>query len=282
MIPTQKLNYTLNCKGTLVDLSTPKVMGILNLTPDSFYDGGKHKDVNDILNHTEGMLSEGATFIDLGGYSSRPGATNITVDEELKRVLPIIDILTKKFPEILISIDTFRSAVAKKAIEAGAALVNDISAGMLDIEMIPVVGKLKVPYIMMHMKGSPQTMASNAVYENVIIEMKSYFSYRIAEARKYQISDIIIDPGFGFAKNNSYNFEILKQMNLFQSLNAPVLAGLSRKSMIYKTLDKTPQEALNGTTCLNTIALLQGASILRVHDVAEAKECITLLNAFKN
>ncbi|MFL1895798.1 dihydropteroate synthase [Aquimarina sp. 2-A2] len=282
MIPTRKLNHTLNCKGTLVDLSTPKVMGILNLTPDSFYDGGKHKDVNDILNHTEGMLREGATFIDLGGYSSRPGATNITVDEELKRVLPIIDILTEKFPEILISIDTFRSAVAKKAIEAGAALVNDISAGILDIEMIPVVGKLKVPYIMMHMKGTPQTMTSNAVYEDVIIEMKSYFSYRIAEARKHQISDIIIDPGFGFAKNNSHNFEILKQMNLFQSLDAPVLAGLSRKSMIYKTLDKTPQEALNGTTCLNTIALLQGASILRVHDVAEAKECITLLNAFKN
>ncbi|WP_378186817.1 dihydropteroate synthase [Aquimarina sp. W85] len=279
---TQKLNFTINCKGTLIDLSTPKIMGIINLTPDSFYDGGKHEEIANILTHVEKMLQHGATFIDVGGYSSRPGAVDITLEEELIRVLPIIETLVDKFPEILISIDTFRSKVAKSAVDAGVAIVNDISAGILDKTMIPTVGELKVPYIMMHMKGTPRTMTSLTNYDDLITEMKSYFSYQIAEARKHQINDIVIDPGFGFAKNSSQNFEILQQLNLFQSFNLPILAGLSRKSMIYKTLGKLPKDALNGTTCLNTIALLQGASILRVHDVAEAAECVTLLNALKN
>ncbi|GAA4271257.1 dihydropteroate synthase [Aquimarina gracilis] len=256
-------------------------MGILNVTPDSFYDGGQYKDEYQILSQTEKMLTEGATFIDIGAYSSRPGADHISEEEEKKRILPIITLLLKKFPEILVSVDTFRSEIAKRSIEAGAALINDISAGNLDKNMISTVGELKIPYIMMHMKGTPQTMKSMDQYEDLINEINLYFSKKVAQARQHGINDIIIDPGFGFAKNVTQNFELLKNLELLHIHNLPILAGLSRKSMIYKTLNTEPAQALNGTTSLNTIALLKGTSILRVHDVKEAIECITLINQIR-
>ncbi len=265
----------------MIDLSTPKVMGILNITPDSFYDGGKYKNESDIVKQVEKMLTEGATFIDIGAYSSRPGAKDIPVEEEKSRILPIVEILIANFPEVLLSIDTFRSSIAKTCIEYGAALVNDISAGNMDANMIEIVGKLKVPYIMMHMKGTPQTMKSLDRYDNLMHELNFYFAEKIRDARKKGIHDIIIDPGFGFAKNTSQNFELLQNLDLLSIHESPMLAGLSRKSMIYKTLHIDPSEALNGTTSLNTIALLNGASILRVHDVKEAVECITLVNSIK-
>ncbi|GGG55687.1 dihydropteroate synthase [Bizionia arctica] len=273
---------TINCKGKLIDLSTSKVMGILNLTPDSFYDGGKFKNESEILSQVYIMLKAGATFIDLGAYSSRPDANHISEEEELKRLLPIVTLILKEFPEALLSIDTFRSQVAKQGIEAGASLINDISAGLLDEKMLETVAKLQVPYIMMHMKGTPQTMQQETNYKNIIKEMLFYFSERIAKAKALGIMDVIVDPGFGFSKTREQNFEILKQLELFKLLEKPVLIGVSRKSMIYKTLENTAQEALNGTTVLNTIALQKGASILRVHDVKEAVECIRLLEQLKS
>ncbi|WP_438965645.1 dihydropteroate synthase [Flavobacterium sp.] len=253
-------------------------MGILNLTPNSFYDGGKYKDELQIVNQVEKMLHDGAAFIDVGAYSSKPNAEFVSEEEELNRLLPIIDLLLMKFPSILLSVDTFRSQVAKKAVENGVAIVNDISAGMLDEKMIEMVAKLQVPYIMMHMKGNPQTMQSLANYEDVVKEMIFYFSERIQVARSFGMNDIIIDPGFGFAKTLEQNYEVLQKLELFSMLELPLLAGVSRKSMIYKTLENSPEEALNGTTVLNTIALQKGAKILRVHDVKEAVECVTLLN----
>lgn len=267
---------TINCKGTLVDLSTPKIMGILNITPDSFYDGGFLKNEMEILGQAEKMLNEGASFLDIGGYSSRPGATDISVTEEINRVIPVIELVLKNFPETLISIDTFRSEVAQNAIESGAAIINDISAGMLDVAMLSTVAQQQVPYIMMHLRGTPQTMQNYTDYENVTLEVLHYFSKRIATARALGINDIIADPGFGFAKTLEQNFELLNHLELFKRLEVPLLVGLSRKSMIYKTLGITPKEALNGTTTLNTIALLKGANILRVHDVKEAVECVEL------
>lgn len=255
-------------------------MGILNVTPDSFYDGGKYKNENEILKKTELMLKEGATFIDIGAYSSRPGADHISIEEEKKRILPVIRLLLGNFPEILLSIDTFRSEIAKLSIEAGAALINDISSGNLDDKMLPTIGELKVPCIMMHMKGTPKTMKSLDHYNNLMIDINTFFSEKVADARKFGINDIIIDPGFGFAKNTLQNFDLLKHISLLKSHNVPILAGISRKSMIYKTLNNTPEKALNGTTALNTIALLNGASILRVHDVKEAMECIALVNTY--
>jgi len=270
------MHMTINCKGKLIDVTTPKVMGILNLTPDSFYDGGKYNNESEIVSQVETMLKNGATFIDIGAYSSRPNATHISEAEELQRLLPIITLLIGKFPEIIISIDTFRSEVAKQAIQAGAALINDISAGKLDKDMLQTVANLKVPYIMMHMKGTPQNMKENANYKDIMKELLFYFSERINEAKKLGIKDIIVDPGFGFAKNTAQNFEVLKHLELLKILELPILAGVSRKSMIYKTLENTAQEALNGTTVLNTIALQKGATILRVHDVKEATETIKL------
>jgi dihydropteroate synthase len=269
---------TINCKGNLIDLSQPKVMGILNITPNSFYDGGKYKEENQVLNQVEKMIQDGATFIDVGAYSSKPNAEFVSEQEELNRLLPITDLLLNKFPNILLSVDTYRSQVAKKAVENGVAIVNDISAGILDEKMIETVAKLQVPYIMMHMKGNPQTMQSLANYEDVVKEMILYFSERIQVARSFGINDIIIDPGFGFAKTLEQNYEVLQKLELFSMLELPLLAGVSRKSMIYKTLQNSPEEALNGTTVLNTIALQKGAKILRVHDVKEAVECVTLLN----
>jgi dihydropteroate synthase len=253
-------------------------MGILNITPDSFYDGGRYSNEQDILKQTEKMLFEGATFIDLGAYSSRPNAKEISEEEELKRLLPIVELLIKSFPKILLSIDTFRSIIAQKSIEAGACMVNDISAGKLDQNMLKTVANLKVPYIMMHMKGTPQTMQQQTQYDNVTKDILFYFSERIASAIALGIVDVIIDPGFGFAKTTEQNFEILNKFELFKMLELPILAGLSRKSMIYKSLDVTAHEALNGTSVLHTIALQKGANILRVHDVKEAIESIKLIN----
>lgn len=269
---------TINCKGKLIDLSTPKVMGILNVTPDSFYDGGQYKDESTILQQVETMLNDGATFIDIGGYSSRPGADYVTEAEELNRVIPVVDLILKYYPETLISIDTFRSEVAKKGIEAGAALINDISAGHLDNNMINTIGTLGVPYIMMHMKGNPKTMQQLTDYDDLIKDIISYFGERIAKAHAAKINDIIIDPGFGFAKTLEQNFELLNHLELLQIVDKPLLAGISRKSMIYKTLNTTSENALNGTTALHMVALQKGAKILRVHDVKEAVDCVTLFN----
>ncbi|MFC0603938.1 dihydropteroate synthase [Winogradskyella pulchriflava] len=269
---------TINCKGKLIDLSSPKVMGILNVTPDSFFDGGKYKDKNEILNKAEVMINAGATFIDIGGYSSRPGADFVSEDEELHRVIPVIELILKHFPETLISVDTFRSRVAEQSIKAGGAIINDISAGKLDESMLAIVGKLGVPYIMMHMKGNPKTMQQQTDYKDLTKEVISYFAERIEVAHNAKINDIIIDPGFGFAKTVEQNYELLNQLELLQMLDKPMLAGISRKSMIYKSLNTTPENALNGTTALHMVALQKGASILRVHDVKEAMECVTLFN----
>jgi dihydropteroate synthase len=269
---------TINCKGKLIDLSIPKVMGILNLTPDSFYDGGKYKNDNEILSQVYMMLKNEATFIDIGAYSSRPNAEHISESQELKRLLPIIALIVEEFPDMVISIDTFRSNVAKKSIEAGGSIINDISAGQLDQNMMLTVAELKVPYVMMHMKGTPQNMQQLANYDYLLKDILFYFSKRIAEAKNLGITDLIIDPGFGFAKNIKQNFELLNQLDLLKNLELPILAGISRKSMIYKTLGGAAQDALNGTTVLNTIALQKGANILRVHDVKEAVEAIKLTN----
>ncbi|MFD2585947.1 dihydropteroate synthase [Croceitalea marina] len=272
---------TINCKGKLVDLSKPKVMGVLNLTPDSFYDGGKYKDESEILKQVEKMLFEGATFIDIGAYSSRPGATAISVEEELQRITPIVQLILKEIPSLLISIDTFRSKVATECLSIGAALINDISAGKLDATMMDTVARHQVPYIMMHMKGTPQSMKEMTAYEDLLQEVLFYFSENVKEARLKKINDIILDPGFGFAKTIQQNFKLLANLDLVQTFDLPILAGLSRKSMIYKTLGSTAQNALNGTTALNMQALINGANILRVHDVKEAMECVGLFNELK-
>lgn len=273
---------TINCKGRLIDLSKPKVMGILNVTPNSFFDGGKYKNADEIVAQVQKMLSEGATFIDIGAYSSKPNAEFVSVEEEIARIVPIVELLVQQFPNILISIDTFRSEVAEACILKGAALINDISAGKLDDLMLGVVAKYKVPYIMMHMRGTPQTMTTLTQYEDVVKEVLLYFSERIAAARSLGINDLIVDPGFGFAKTLEQNYEVLQKMELFQQLELPILSGISRKSMIYKVLNINTSESLNGTTTLNTISLVRGASILRVHDVKEAVECVTLFNAMNS
>jgi len=269
---------TININGTLLDLSTPKIMGILNITPDSFYDGGVFNSDKKILNQVEKMISEGADMIDIGGYSSRPGANEVNIDDEIGRVIPAIELIKNKFCDTIISIDTYRSKVAKKAINAGASIINDISSGDLDSEMFNCVAKLKVPYIMMHMKGIPNNMQKNPEYENVIVEIVKNLSNKLFLAKKAGIIDVIIDPGFGFGKTATHNYSILKNLSFFKELGCPILVGISRKSMIYKLLDKNPENALNGTTCLNTISIINGAKILRVHDVKEAKEVITLTN----
>ncbi len=269
---------TINCKGTLVDLTTPKVMGILNVTPDSFFDGGKYKNERDILTQTEKMLNEGATFIDVGAYSSRPGAKHISEEEELQRMLPVVELLVKEFPKILISIDSFRSRVVEESINAGAAIINDISGGKMDERMFETVAKLQVPYIMMHMQGTPQNMQQNPQYENVVTEVISFFAEQLFKLRQLKVNDVIIDVGFGFGKTVDQNYELLKNLSLFKNLDAPILTGVSRKSMLYKLLGTSAQEALNATTVANTIALLNGTHILRVHDVKEAVEAVTIVS----
>ena len=271
----------MNCNGKLIDLSTPKVMGILNITPNSFYDGGRFVGQNQILNQVEKMIFEGATFIDIGAYSSKPNSEIVSEKEEIERILPVLNLILEKFPETIISIDTFRSQVAKVCIENGAAIINDISAGNRDEKMLEIVAKYNVPYIMMHMRGDAQTMQSMTNYDNIIKEILFYFTEKIAKARSFGINDLIIDPGFGFAKTLEQNFEVLKKLELFQMLELPILAGISRKSMIHKTLDTNAENALNGTSVLNTIALSKGAKILRVHDVKEAVECVKLTSKIK-
>lgn len=272
---------TINCKGELIDLAIPKIMGILNLTPDSFYDGGKYKDESAILKQVEKMVSDGASFIDMGAYSSRPGAEHVPEDEELKRMLPILELILRNFPQTLISIDTFRSKVASESIHRGAALINDISAGNLDAAMLNVIAMHQVPYIMMHLKGTPQSMQKEAVYDDLLKDLLSYFSKKVSDATSLKINDVIIDPGFGFAKTTAQNYTLLSHLDLFQTFNTPILIGLSRKSMIYKILESSPKEALNGTTALHTVALLKGANLLRVHDVKEAAECVKLVEELK-
>lgn len=271
---------TINCKGNLIDLTTPKVMGILNVTPDSFYDGGRFSSDTIILKQVEKMLVDGATFIDVGGQTTKPTANLITPEEELERVIPVVESILKNFPEALLSIDTFYAKVAEESINAGAALINDVSAGNLDSAMLSTIAKLQVPYIMMHMRGTPQTMQKLTQYDDLVKDILFYFSEKIAQARNLGINDLIIDPGFGFAKTLDQNYELLSKLELFQMLELPVLVGVSRKSMIYKLLETTPDNALNGTTALNTLALTKGATILRVHDVKEAVECVKLLNKF--
>ncbi len=272
---------TINCKGKLIDLSTPKVMGIINLTPDSFYDGGKLDSEKEIIHQAEKMLKEGATFLDLGGYSSRPGANFVSETDELNRVLPAVKTLIKEFPNINLSIDTFRSKIAKTCIENGACMINDISAGLLDPQMLEVIANYQVPLVIMHMRGTPKTMMLNTNYENLTNDILYFFSERISKARALGINDIIVDPGFGFSKKLDQNFELFNDLELFSFLNTPILIGISRKSMIQKTLNISATESLNGTTALHAIALQKGVSILRVHDVKEAFETISLLQNLK-
>ena len=272
---------SINCNGALIDLSSPKVMGILNITPDSFFDGGKYSNSNAIVNQVEKMLSEGATFIDVGAYSSRPGAKHISEEEELNRILPVIKLLISEFPSILISVDTFRSDIANQCVHNGSCMVNDISAGEMDKNMFPAIAKLQVPYIIMHMQGTPQNMQKNPIYKDVVSDLLYYFSKKIAELHELGINDIITDMGFGFGKSISHNYQLLKNLEQFKNLEMPILAGLSRKGMLYKPLNITAESALNATTSANTVALLNGASILRVHDVKEAIEAVKIVELLK-
>ncbi len=266
---------TLNCKGKLIDLTVPKIMGILNVTPDSFFDGGKYQSQIEIRSQVEKLLSDGADFIDIGAYSSKPNANFVSEGEELSRIIPVLSELIKTFPDALFSIDTFRSNVAKACIDLGAAMINDISAGSLDDEMLKTVATLQVPYVMMHMRGTPQTMQTHTDYNDIVKEMLFYFSQKISQARELGINDLIIDPGFGFAKTLDQNYDVFQKLELFD-IGIPILVGISRKSMIYKSLNTSIEESINGTTVLNTIALTKGAKILRVHDVKEAVECVKL------
>lgn len=267
---------TINCNGKLIDLSVPKVMGILNITPDSFFDGGNYTSDKEILLQTEKMLSDGATFIDIGAYSSRPNAEHISEDEEMKRLLPTIELLIKNFPEILISVDTFRSTIVKKSVEIGACMINDISGGTLDKNMFKTIGKLQVPYVLMHIKGTPQNMQKQPTYNNVTQEVMSCFADKIMQLRKEKVNDIILDVGFGFGKTIDHNYELLKNLSHFKTFELPILTGVSRKSMLYNLLDTSASEVLNATSVANTIALQNGTSILRVHDVKEALETIKI------
>ena len=268
---------SINCNGSLINLDTPKVMGILNITPDSFFDGGKYSNATKIMTHVDKMLNEGATFIDVGGYSSRPGAKHISEEEELNRILPVMKLLKSNFSNILISVDTFRSNVAKQCVDSGACMVNDISAGNIDTAMFSTIASLQVPYIIMHMQGSPQNMQKNPVYNDVVKDILFFFSKKIHKLYTLGINDIIADVGFGFGKTMTQNYELLKNLDLFHSLEIPILTGLSRKSMLFKPLEITQTQALNATTSANTIALLKGVSILRVHDVKEAMEAIKIV-----
>jgi len=268
---------SINIKGKLVDLSLPKVMAILNVTPDSFYSNSRTKSVDDALTKTEAFLKEGATFIDIGGYSSRPGAIDISATEESDRLIPVVESLVKEFPEVVISVDTFRAKVAEETIHAGAQIINDISAGDLDQHMFETVARLQVPYMIMHMQGTPQNMHQNPTYQNVTLDVIDYLAKKIAALKALHVHDVIIDPGFGFGKTIEHNYELLQNLDAFKIFKLPVLVGFSRKGMIYKALQTTAAKALNGTTILNTIALQKGAGILRVHDVREAMECIQLI-----
>jgi len=270
----------INCKGKLLDLTTPVVMGIINATPDSFYKGHLSPGGEAIVTLAGNMISDGAAILDIGGLSTRPGSEAVSVQKETDRVVPVIEAINRAYPDIILSIDTYNSAVAKAAVAAGATMVNDISGGNLDPDMIDTVAALAVPYICMHMQGTPATMQQHPVYQDLVAEVLDFFVQKIEICTRAGIKDIIIDPGFGFGKTIQHNFELLKALQLFAATKRPVLAGLSRKSTVYKTLSVTAADALNGTTVVNTMALLNGASVLRVHDVKEAKEAILLFNAY--
>ena len=273
---------TINFKGKIMDLSTPVVMGIINITPDSFYKGYLDHSHEDIIGLARNMIVQGASILDIGGQSTRPGSERITIKEELSRVIPVIESLYHHFPETILSVDTYYSEVAALSVKAGASMVNDISAGNLDENMISTVGHLNVPYVAMHIQGTPETMQQNPQYSNVVKEVIEYFILKKQACTEAGIKDLIIDPGFGFGKTNEHNYELLRELNTLTILDCPVLAGVSRKGMIYKTLGISPSNALNGTTVANTMALMNGAKILRVHDVKEAVETITIFNAYKN
>jgi dihydropteroate synthase len=267
---------TLNCLGRIVDLTQPKVMGVLNITPDSFFDGGRYHSEMSILSHVQRMLMDGVDFIDIGGMSSRPGAIVLSAKEERKRVIPVIKMILREFPQSLISVDTFRASIAKEAVEEGAVMINDISAGSLDPKMLEQVAALNVPYILMHMQGVPATMQLQPQYNDLVLDILDFLIEKLGELRALGQKDIIIDVGFGFGKSIEDNYKLLQQLSIFKMLELPILVGISRKSMIYNFLDVSTEEALNGTTALHMFALQQGAKILRVHDVKEAKECIKL------
>lgn len=270
---------TLNAGGKLIDLSRPKVMGIINLTPDSFFEGSRQQSVNDALLQAGKMLNDGAGFLDLGAYSSRPGAAEISAQEETDRLLPVVEAIAAHFPEAILSIDTFRAGVAEDAIKAGAHIINDISGGQLDEKMFATVARLQVPYILMHMRGNPKTMTGLTDYTDVFAEVLQYFITKYTELKNLGVRDVILDPGFGFAKKQEQSYELIRRLTDFDLLQLPVLVGISRKRMIYNLLGNSPAEALNGTTVLNTIALNKGASILRVHDVKEAAEAVKIWEA---
>ena len=274
--------FSLNIKGKLVDLNSPKIMGILNATPDSFYKESRTSNISSVLEKAEKMLLEGAHFLDIGGFSTRPNAKEVTEGEELKRVVPLIEAISKEFPETIVSIDTFRSKVAKNTIHAGASIINDVSGGQADEKMFETVAKLKVPYVLMHMRGTPINMMQNLNYDNITKEVISFFVEQLQKLKKLGHTDIIIDPGFGFSKNLSQNYKLLKHLNHLHVVGYPVLIGVSRKSMIYNLLKTTPEMALNGTNILNFASLEKGARILRVHDVKEAQETIELYSALQN
>ena len=274
--------FTLNCKGRLLVIDKPIVMGIINATPDSFYSDSRQQNTDAILKKAEQMLKEGATILDIGGQSTRPGSEKLDADVELKRVIAPIEAIYTNFPEAFISIDTYFSLVAKEAVSAGASIVNDISAGSIDSEMISTVASLNVPYVLMHMQGTPQTMQQKSVYENVTKEILDFFIQKTDELKKAGIKDIVIDLGFGFGKTIQHNFELLRNLSVFKMLNSPILLGISRKSFIYKTLNISVEDSLNGTTALHSTGLLNGASILRVHDVKEAVETINLISAYQH
>jgi len=270
-------NRSLNCGGILLDLSVPKIMGILNVTPDSFYDGGEYLTPDNIRNQVSKMVAEGADIIDIGGISTRPGAKPVPEEEELSRIIPAIKLVREQHPGIIISVDTYRSGVARHVVEYfGVEIINDITGGELDKKMYKTVAELKVPYIIMHMRGTPETMQTRTDYKDLLKEMIGYFSNKTEQLFKLGVTDLVIDPGFGFSKTTDQNFYLLNHLDTFQLFELPLMVGISRKSMVYKTLQTSPSEVLNGTTVLNTVALMKGANILRVHDVKEAVQAVIL------
>jgi dihydropteroate synthase len=284
MTKNKNLNtpITIDCNSKLLDLSTPAIMGILNLTDDSFYDGGQHNSIKKALLQTEKMLEDGAKIIDIGAYSSRPKAKHISLDDEWQRLEKTLQIINKEFPKAILSVDTFRSEIARRSVDNGADIINDISAGNLDLEMFDIVTDLNVPYIMMHMQGTPQTMQDNPHYDCIEKEVANYFLNKVKTLQQKGLSKIIIDPGFGFGKTLEHNYQLLNNLEELHTLELPLLVGISRKSIVYKVLETDAKNSLNGTTAIHALCLSKGASILRVHDVKEAVECVKLINFAKN
>jgi dihydropteroate synthase len=272
------LKKTINCRGIIIDFEVPKVMGILNITPDSFYDGGKYSNLEEIHRQFDNLISEGADIVDIGAVSSKPGATLINLKEEIKRLVPVLKLVLKNYPNTVVSIDTFRSEIAELAVrDYGVSIINDISSGSMDDMMFETIAKLQVPYVIMHMQGNPADMQQNPIYKDVVKEIMQFFSKKLLKLRTYGIHDIIIDPGFGFGKTMDHNYQLLSRLEEFKMIGLPLMLGLSRKSMIYKYFNCEPDDALNGTTVLHTIALMKNANILRVHDVLEAKQAVKLV-----